>query len=370
MKRNTKYAKSMLVILFSFAVVMTVESTYIKEKTDTLSTARSSEKVVTDTIRGEIVPSEKTVENPVKKAHPELQNKATEKSTEKATEQSTKKVTKEAAEKITVKATEKATRKTTEKATEKVTEKVTEKATVKATEKATEKATKKVVEKATEKATKKAAEKATETVTEKATHKSTEKTTEKATEKATKKITQVPTEPSTDVSYVKSTMSEEKDTVVPTEKATQLTAELQSLYNEQYERGYLIPIDNPDYLYSTGQVILCEADKELACQIVMGEAGGEGFEGCCLVAQCLKDSMVFLNYNSIAEVQKKCQYDGFREEYSQTAKDAVEYIFDQNRSAVAHRILFFYATDLCTSEWHESQLYVLTRRNSKFFDMW
>ena len=322
----------MLAILFSFAVVMTVESTYIKEKTDTLSTAINTEKVVTDTIRGEIVPSEKTVENPVKKAYPELQNKATEKSTEKATEQSAKKDTKETVKKTTVKATEKATKKATEK--------VTEKATVKAAEKATEKA----AEKATEKATKKPAKKITE------------------------KITQVPTEPSTEVSTVK--VSEKKDTVVPTEKSTQLTEELQNLYNEQYERGYLIPIDNPDYLYSTGQVILCEADKELACQIVMGEAGGEGFEGCCLVAQCLKDSMVFLNYNSIAEVQKKCRYDGFREEYSQTAKDAVEYIFDQNRSAVAHRILFFYATDLCTSEWHESQLYVLTRRNSKFFDMW
>ena len=342
----------MLAILFSFAVVMTVESTYIKEKTDTLSTAINTEKVVTDTIRGEIVPSEKTVENPVKKAYPELQNKATEKSTEKATEQSAKKDTKETVKKTTVKATEKATKKATEK--------VTEKATVKAAEKATEKATKKAAEKATEKATKKSVEKATEAVTEKATKKPAKKITEK--------ITQVPTEPSTEVSTVK--VSEKKDTVVPTEKSTQLTEELQNLYNEQYERGYLIPIDNPDYLYSTGQVILCEADKELACQIVMGEAGGEGFEGCCLVAQCLKDSMVFLNYNSIAEVQKKCRYDGFREEYSQTAKDAVEYIFDQNRSAVAHRILFFYATDLCTSEWHESQLYVLTRRNSKFFDMW
>ena len=338
----------MLAILFSFAVVMTVESTYIKEKTDTLSTAIITEKVVTDTIRVEIVPSEKTVENPVKKAYHELQNKATEKSTEKATEQSAKKDTKETVKKTTVKATEKATKKATEK--------VTEKATVKAAEKATEKA----AEKATEKATKKTAEKATEAVTEKATKKPAKKITEK--------ITQVPTEPSTEVSTVK--VSEKKDTVVPTEKSTQLTEELQNLYNEQYERGYLIPIDNPDYLYSTGQVILCEADKELACQIVMGEAGGEGFEGCCLVAQCLKDSMVFLNYNSIAEVQKKCRYDGFREEYSQTAKDAVEYIFDQNRSAVAHRILFFYATDLCTSEWHESQLYVLTRRNSKFFDMW
>ena len=350
----------MLAILFSFAVVMTVESTYIKEKTDTLSTAINTEKVVTDTIRGEIVPSEKTVENPVKKAYPELQNKATEKSTEKATEQSAKKDTKETVKKTTVKATEKATKKATEKVTEKATVKAAEKATEKAAEKATEKATKKTAETTTEKATKKSVEKATEAVTEKATKKPAKKITEK--------ITQVPTEPSTEVSTVK--VSEKKDTVVPTEKSTQLTEELQNLYNEQYERGYLIPIDNPDYLYSTGQVILCEADKELACQIVMGEAGGEGFEGCCLVAQCLKDSMVFLNYNSIAEVQKKCRYDGFREEYSQTAKDAVEYIFDQNRSAVAHRILFFYATDLCTSEWHESQLYVLTRRNSKFFDMW
>lgn len=258
--------------------------------------------------------------------------------------------------------------KATEKATKKTVQNATEKATEKATQKATEKPTQKATEKPTEKSTQKTAEKPTEKNTQKATAKATEKTTQKATQKATKKATV-----SDEASSSNTSAREQLYPLAPTEEATYPKTESivpATSADAQYDAGYLIPIANPDYGYSTGQVILSDADRKLACQIVYGEAGGEGFEGCCLVAQCLKDSMVFLGYNSIADVQKYCRYDGWQENYSQTAEDAVNYIFDQNKSAVAHRILFFYATNICTSEWHETQNHILTRGNSKFFDMW
>ena len=79
--------------------------------------------------------------------------------------------------------------------------------------------------------------------------------------------------------------------------------------------------------------------------------------------------MISLGYKSIKEVQEKCKYNGFSKEYSEDALRAVEYIFDQIQSAVSHRVLFFYATDLCTSKWHETQNHILTINKTRYFDM-
>jgi len=332
----SKYAKTAVSLAVSLVVALVAEGTAVK-----------------DTMLVKVMPSEPSgIYEKVAERKSESFSKNTVSVEKKSSEKTVKRTSEKATEKATQKATEKASEKATQKATEKATEKATQKATEKATEKATQKATEKASEKAAQKATEKSAQKATEKATEKATQKATEKVTEKASFSETKAKAKLYAE-------------------APTEEATYpekiVTA---ASANIQYEAGYLIPVANPDYEYSTGQVTLSDADRKLACQIVYGEAGGEGFEGCCLVAQCLKDSMVFLGYNSMADVQKYCRYDGWQENYSQTAEDAVNYIFDQNRSAVAHRILFFYATNICKSEWHETQNHILTRGNSRFFDMW
>ena len=332
----SKYAKTAVSLAVSLVVALVAEGTAVK-----------------DTMLVKVMPSEPSgIYEKVAERKSESFSKNTVSVEKKSSEKTVKRTSEKATEKATQKATEKASEKATQKATEKATEKATQKATEKATEKATQKATEKASEKAAQKATEKSAQKATEKATEKATQKATEKVTEKASFSETKAKAKLYAE-------------------APTEEATYpekiVTA---ASANIQYEAGYLIPVANPDYEYSTGQVTLSDADRKLACQIVYGEAGGEGFEGCCLVAQCLKDSMVFLGYNSMADVQKYCRYDGWQENYSQTAEDAVNYIFDQNRSAVAHRILFFYATNICKSEWHETQNDILTRGNSRFFDMW
>ena len=334
----SKYAKTAVSLAVSLVVALVAEGTAVK-----------------DTMLVKVMPSEPSG---IYEKVAERKSESFSKNTVSVEKKSSEKTVKRTSEKATEKATQKATEKASEKATQKATEKATEKATQKATEKATEKATQKDTEKASEKAAQKATEKSAQKATEKATEKATQKATEKVTEKAS-------------FSETKAKAKAKLYAEAPTEEATYpekiVTA---ASANIQYEAGYLIPVANPDYEYSTGQVTLSDADRKLACQIVYGEAGGEGFEGCCLVAQCLKDSMVFLGYNSMADVQKYCRYDGWQENYSQTAEDAVNYIFDQNRSAVAHRILFFYATNICKSEWHETQNHILTRGNSRFFDMW
>lgn len=234
------------------------------------------------------------------------------------------------------------------------------------------------------KTAKSSVEKSTEKPTEKSTKKSDKKTDKKSKKKTKAKEapTEAPTETPTEaptMKIVKLYSDEELEALsnsftptylAPTEPPTEWTQELQDIYDAQYDAGYLVAIDNPDFNYAPKyQVVLSEKDRILAYQIVQGEAGGEGFESCCIVAQCLRDSMLSLGYSSIKEVQEKCKYDGWKEEYSEDAINAVNYIFDHNRNAIAHRVMFFYATDLCSSKWHETQDYILTVNKTRFFDM-
>lgn len=247
---------------------------------------------------------------------------------------------------------------------------VTQKKSAKANaEKATEKVTEKVVKKATKKSTKK--EKTTEEPSQAATELPTEAPTEAPTEEPTQYASMTVVEVVPDDVFAFTTQKLNYSVAQPpTEPPTQWSQELQDKYDAQYNAGFLVAIDNPDYTYSTNQVILSDEDRKLACQIVQGEAGGEGFEACCVVAQCLRDTFLEFNCSSIKEVQTRFQYDGWKETYSQDAINAVNFIFDQNRSAVAHRVMFFYATNLCSSKWHETQKYIVTINKTRIFDMW
>ena len=232
-------------------------------------------------------------------------------------------------------------------------------------------------------APKKTAKATTEKPTEEPTKNSTEPTeevTEEVTE-PTEAPTEAPTEELTEVTTMQivevvpdialqDLADIDYTAMAPTEAPTEWSQELQDLYDAQYNAGYLVAIDNPDFnYYPKYQITLSEEDRILACQIIQGEAGGEGYESCCIVAQCLKDTMISLEYNSIKEVQEKCKYDGWSEEYGEDAIRAVEYIFDQNQSAIAHRVMFFYATNLCSSKWHETQNYIVTVNKTRYFDM-
>jgi spore germination cell wall hydrolase CwlJ-like protein len=107
-------------------------------------------------------------------------------------------------------------------------------------------------------------------------------------------------------------------------------------------------------------------ERSLVEQVVMAEAGGEPYEGQMLVAQCILDA---------------CQIDGIRpskaiEEYAyaksrpkptESVIRAVTAVFDRGETVVNEPILYFYAPDMVTSPFHESQQFVCEVGGHRFF---
>lgn len=149
---------------------------------------------------------------------------------------------------------------------------------------------------------------------------------------------------------------------------------------ESYESSYpaasgssqfLMDIDNPDPYYTGCTVYLNDADRDITERILMGEAGSQGFDGMALVAQCIRDTYVSGSYSSMKQLLVQNGYYGSTSiTPSQTAKEVVNYIFDQGGSAVQHSIRVFYASNLCSSPWHESQQYVCSYGYVRYFDLW
>jgi len=135
------------------------------------------------------------------------------------------------------------------------------------------------------------------------------------------------------------------------------------------ENTYLLKINNPDINYNPQQIKLDEKNRILLEHLVMGEAGTEGFIGCALVAQTIRDTLHYENTNDVEKIRQEYKYDAnLKNSPNDDVKAAVQYIFDEGQSVVQHKLLFFYETKLCSSEWHETQNYVVTYRTTRFFD--
>ena len=132
---------------------------------------------------------------------------------------------------------------------------------------------------------------------------------------------------------------------------------------------FLLDIDNPDYSYTGCSITLSDSDRDQVARMLMGEAGGMGFDGMALVAQCIRDTYVCGSYGSMQQLFSENGYYGSTSySPSSTAYDVVNYIFDQGGSAVQHSIRVFYASNLCESSWHEAQDYVCSYGYVRFFD--
>ena len=203
-----------------------------------------------------------------------------------------------------------------------------------------------------------------------------EETTVAPTTKKTTKETK-PTESATEAETEKTT--EETSEVEKSESNVEVSenSEYSESYTESQEESsndysnntgnYLIGISNPDYNYSPSPVTLSSYDRAKLERLVMGEAGSMGYNGCALVAQCIRDAMNRSNTTSIDRIISEYQYYApTNKEPNQTVKDAVSYIFDQNGSAVQHRILCFYTG---SSGWHETQNFIVGCGNVRFFDL-
>lgn len=126
---------------------------------------------------------------------------------------------------------------------------------------------------------------------------------------------------------------------------------------------------DPNY---TGSIVTVTGeDRDILERLVMGEAGGEGYLGACLVAQCIRDTMVEDNVGTVEQVRRGYGYTGsLSRKPNSDVKRAVEFIFDQGGYAVKHKIHYFYAFKWCTSRWHETQQFVIQHGGHRFFDRW
>ena len=111
---------------------------------------------------------------------------------------------------------------------------------------------------------------------------------------------------------------------------------------------------------------LTAEERRTAECIVMGEAGGESYEGKMLVAQCIinackKDGI------QPSEVRTRYKYSGWNENPSREAIEAVRAVFDRGETITDEPILYFYAPGLCDSTWHETQRFVVQEGGHRFF---
>jgi len=172
---------------------------------------------------------------------------------------------------------------------------------------------------------------------------------------------------------LKSSVSDEKkktstDIKKPKKSETEPTEEKEIETTPTEE--FLLETDNVDYNYHGQPLHLSDSQRIELSHLIMGEAGGEGFEGCCLLAQCVRDAMVYRGYDTIEEVISGMSYNGYKYDTNKDVEDAINYIFENGNSAVQHRILVMYASDLCEGEWHETQNFVYQHNAVRFFDMW
>ncbi len=134
---------------------------------------------------------------------------------------------------------------------------------------------------------------------------------------------------------------------------------------------YLLTISNPDPNYIGRSVSLTAYDRDVLEHLVMGEAGGEGYIGACLVAQTIRDTLLEDGYSSVEAVRIGCSYYGsLYNTPNEDVLNAVKFIFDEGGSAVQHSLHYFYAPAVCTSGFHESQEFVVEHNNHRFFDRW
>ena len=106
---------------------------------------------------------------------------------------------------------------------------------------------------------------------------------------------------------------------------------------------------------------LTDAERYEVAQIVTAEAEGEPLAGKIAICQCILQA---------------CEDDGIRPaeaaaRYSYSEKrpepSAVRYVFDFGMIASTEPIKYFYNPDLVASKFHESQRYIMTINNHRFY---
>ena len=111
---------------------------------------------------------------------------------------------------------------------------------------------------------------------------------------------------------------------------------------------------------------LTEAERTIVECIVMGESGGEPYEGQMLVAQCLLNACLKDGLQP-SEVRTRYKYSGWNENPTERVQEAVRAVFDDGEIITNEPVLFFYAPKWCNGSWHETQIFVCEVGGHRFF---
>ena len=118
---------------------------------------------------------------------------------------------------------------------------------------------------------------------------------------------------------------------------------------------------------------LTEAERKTIQYIVAGEAKGESMEGKMAVAQCILHGMVKSGW-SAERVRIEYQYSGWDDELENVnpeawaeVVEAVSRVLDDGELISDKPILYFYAPDITSSDWHESLNHAVTIGGHRFF---
>lgn len=111
---------------------------------------------------------------------------------------------------------------------------------------------------------------------------------------------------------------------------------------------------------------LTDAERWEIASVLTAEAAGEPLAGKVAVAQCILQTCEDEDLRPSDVLVKYC-YSKRRPEPTEEALEAVQAVFDFGHVATNQPIKYFYAPALTDSEWHESQVYVLTINGHRFF---
>lgn len=162
-----------------------------------------------------------------------------------------------------------------------------------------------------------------------------------------------------------------EDTIKEVESKTEGSKKTRAVITYVDQSEALLHTDYADANYTGAIVKLTPEDRDILERLVMGEAGGEGYEGAALVAQAIRDTMVYKGFGSVNEVRVACKYSGsLKRTPNQNVKDAVAYVFDQGGIVVKHPIFYFYAHKSISSSFHESQKFIIEHGGHRFFSTW
>ena len=120
------------------------------------------------------------------------------------------------------------------------------------------------------------------------------------------------------------------------------------------------------YKYGFDGVYIDADEADYIARIVMAETGGADYTNSLAVAQCYRNAMKKENLDAYS-IQKKYGYAKPKSYANQACKNAVSEVFYDGKTVTDEPILYFYEPSLVSSEWHESQIYVMSAGGHRFF---